>query len=151
MVSGAAGFVGSHMCDRLIAEGHRVIALDNFVTGSLDNLRQLAAEPRFRFVCHDVTGPIVIGEPVDCVLHMASPASPKDYLEHPIETLNVGSIGSRNMLELARDNHARYLLTSTSECYGDPLEHPQVETYGATSIPWVHDPVMTRASVLPRP
>ena len=129
VVSGAAGFVASHMCDRLIAEGHQVIGLDNLVTGSQDNLRQLAAEPRFRFICHDVTEPIVIAGPVDCVLHMASPASPKDYLEHPIETLHVGSIGTRNMLELARANQARYLLTSTSECYGDPLEHPQVETY----------------------
>lgn len=129
VVSGAAGFVGSHMCDRLIAEGHRVIGLDNLVTGSQKNLLQLTAEPRFRFVCHDVTDPIQIAEPVDCVLHMASPASPKDYHRHPIETLTVGSIGTRNMLELARANHARYLLTSTSECYGDPLEHPQKETY----------------------
>ncbi len=117
------------MCDRLIAEGHRVIGLDNLLTGSQNNLRQLAGEPRFRFVAHDVSSPIRIAEPVDGVLHMASPASPKDYLEHPIETLDVGSIGTRNMLELARANHARYLLTSTSECYGDPLEHPQTETY----------------------
>ena len=129
VVSGVAGFVGSHMCDRLIAEGHRVMGLDNMVTGSQNNLLHLAAEPRFRFIRHDVTEPIPITEHVDCVLHMASPASPKDYLEHPIETLTVGSIGARNMLELARVNHARYLLTSTSECYGDPLEHPQVETY----------------------
>ena len=117
------------MCDRLIAEGHRVIGLDNLLTGSQDNLLQLAGEPRFRFISHDVTEPITIAGPVDCVLHMASPASPKDYLEHPIETLNVGSIGTRNMLELAPPTDARYLLTSTSECYGDPHEHPQTETY----------------------
>jgi dTDP-glucose 4,6-dehydratase len=117
------------MCDRLVAEGHTVIGMDNMVTGSPNNLRQFAHEPRFRFVGHDVTEPIGIAEHVDCVLHMASPASPKDYLEHPIETLDVGSSGTRNMLELARANKARYLLTSTSECYGDPIEHPQTETY----------------------
>ena len=117
------------MCDRLIAEGHRVIGLDNLLTGSEKNLRQLAHEPRFRFVHHDVSTPCKIAEHADAVLHMASPASPKDYLEHPIETLDVGSTGTRHMLELARANHARFLLTSTSECYGDPLEHPQAETY----------------------
>ena len=117
------------MCDRLIAEGHQVIGLDNLLTGSTDNLCQLASEPRFHFIHHDVIEPITLEGRVDCVLHMASPASPKDYLENPIETLNVGSIGSRNMLELALRNNARYLLTSTSECYGDPHEHPQVETY----------------------
>jgi dTDP-glucose 4,6-dehydratase len=129
VVSGAAGFVGSHMCDRLIAEGHTVIGVDNMITGSPDNLSHLDREPRFRFVSQDVTSPLAIAGSVDCVLHMASPASPKDYLEHPIETLNVGSLGSLNMLELARAHNARYLLTSTSECYGDPLEHPQTETY----------------------
>lgn len=129
VVSGAAGFVGSHMCDRLIAEGHRVIGLDNFITGSEANLRQFSREPRFRFMVQDVSLPFRIAEPVDAVMHMASPASPKDYLENPIETLDVGSSGSRNMLEIARGNKARYLLTSTSECYGDPLEHPQEETY----------------------
>jgi dTDP-glucose 4,6-dehydratase len=117
------------MCDRLIAEGHQVIGLDNLLTGSAANLCQLAREPRFQFVHHDVTEPITLEGHVDCVLHMASPASPKDYLGNPIETLNVGSIGSRNMLELALKNNARYLLTSTSECYGDPHQHPQVETY----------------------
>jgi dTDP-glucose 4,6-dehydratase len=117
------------MCDRLIAEGHDVVGLDNLLTGSTTNLCQLAGEPRFHFIRHDVIEPIKLEGRVDCVLHMASPASPKDYLENPIETLNVGSIGSRNMLELALRNNARYLLTSTSECYGDPHEHPQVETY----------------------
>ena len=129
LVTGAAGFLGSHLTDRLLNEGHTVIGVDNFCTGNPENIAHLSSEPRFHFVCHDVTDPIHIAEPVDCVLHMASPASPKDYLEHPIETLDVGSRGSRNLLELARANHARYLLTSTSECYGDPLEHPQRESY----------------------
>ncbi len=117
------------MCDRLIAEGHEVIGLDNLLTGAENNLRQFANEPRFRWINHDITTPVTIAGPVDCVVNMASPASPKDYLEHPIETLDVGSLGTRNMLELALANHARFLLTSTSECYGDPHEHPQTETY----------------------
>jgi dTDP-glucose 4,6-dehydratase len=117
------------MCDRLVAEGNRVIGLDNLITGSAKNLRQLEREPRFDFVRQDVSAPFHLPQPVDAVLHMASPASPKDYLEYPIETLDVGSIGTRNMLELARTYNARYLLASTSECYGDPLEHPQEECY----------------------
>jgi dTDP-glucose 4,6-dehydratase len=129
IVSGAAGFVGSHFCDRLLSEGHSVIGLDNFITGSERNLAHLQGHARFRFVRHDITLPISMAEPVDIVVHMASPASPKDYLENPIETLDVGSAGTRNMLEIARLHGARYLLTSTSECYGDPLVHPQVETY----------------------
>ena len=132
IVTGAAGFIGSHMCDRLVAEGHAVVGLDNLLTGSMENIAHLASEPRFRFYRCDVTlplGPELCDGPVDGVLHMASPASPKDYLEHPIETLDVGSIGTRNMIELARTHDARFLLTSTSECYGDPQVHPQVETY----------------------
>ena len=129
VVSGAAGFIASHMCDRLVAENHTVIGLDNFLTGSARNLAHLAGEARFRFVEQDITQPFTLDGPVDSVLHMASPASPKDYLEHPIETLDVGSLGTRRMLELARAKGARYLLTSTSECYGDPMVHPQVETY----------------------
>jgi dTDP-glucose 4,6-dehydratase len=117
------------MCERLLADGHRVVALDNFLTGNRRNLAHLEGEPRFRFFERDITQPFSIEGPVDAVLHMASPASPKDYLEHPIETLDVGSIGTRRMLELAREKRARYLLTSTSECYGDPLVHPQLETY----------------------
>jgi dTDP-glucose 4,6-dehydratase len=117
------------MCDRLLAEGHTVIALDNFLTGARSNLDHLSAEPRFRFLEQDITRPFSIDGPVDAVVNMASPASPKDYLDHPIETLDVGSIGTRNMLELARQKDARFLLTSTSECYGDPSVHPQVETY----------------------
>jgi dTDP-glucose 4,6-dehydratase len=117
------------MCDRLLAEGHTVVGLDNFLTGSEQNLAHLARHPGFRFIRQDVTQPTVLEGPIDAVLHMASPASPKDYLEHPIETLDVGSAGTRQMLELARVNNASFLLTSTSETYGDPLEHPQVETY----------------------
>ncbi|HUB32672.1 MAG TPA: UDP-glucuronic acid decarboxylase family protein [Bryobacteraceae bacterium] len=129
VVSGAAGFIASHLCDRLLAEGHTVVGLDNFLTGCDRNLAHLAHEPRFSFREQDVTHAFTVEGPVDGVLHMASPASPKDYLEHPIETLDVGSIGTRNLLELAREKGARYLLTSTSECYGDPAVHPQVETY----------------------
>ena len=129
VVSGAAGFIASHMCDRLLAEGHSVLALDNFLTGSRANIAHLEGYGRFRFLEHDVTRPLEIPVRADAVLHMASPASPKDYGAHPIETLDVGSAGTRNMLELARRDGARFLLTSTSECYGDPLEHPQTETY----------------------
>jgi dTDP-glucose 4,6-dehydratase len=129
IVSGAAGFIGSHMCDRLLAEGHTVVGLDNFLTGSERNLEHLAGQPRFRLVRHDVTLPLGLDNPIDAVIHMASPASPKDYLQHPIETLDVGSAGTRQMLEMARAYNAGFLLTSTSETYGDPLVHPQVETY----------------------
>jgi len=117
------------MCDRLLAEGHSVVAVDNFLTGSEDNLAHLATHARFRLICHDITRPLAIDGPLDAVLNMASPASPKDYLQHAIATLDVGSAGTRNMLELARVKGATFLLTSTSECYGDPLVHPQVETY----------------------
>jgi dTDP-glucose 4,6-dehydratase len=129
VVSGAAGFIGSHMCDRLLAEGHTVVALDNFLTGARRNIDHLTGHPRFEFREQDITRPFDVEGAVDGVVNMASPASPKDYLEHPIETLDVGSIGSRNLLELALEKSARYLVTSTSECYGDPLVHPQVETY----------------------
>jgi dTDP-glucose 4,6-dehydratase len=129
IVSGAAGFIGSHMCDRLLAEGHAVAGLDNLLTGSEQNLAHLAGKPHFEFIRQDVTLPFDLDGPVDAILHMASPASPRDYLEHPIETLDVGSAGTRRMLELARQHQATFLLTSTSECYGDPVEHPQVETY----------------------
>jgi dTDP-glucose 4,6-dehydratase len=120
------------MCDRLLLEGHSVIGLDNLITGSLENLSHLHSNPAFLFVRHDINVPWYnpdIEGSVDAVLHMASLASPKDYLAHPIETLDSGSIGTRNMLELASRHEARFLLTSTSECYGDPLVHPQVETY----------------------
>ena len=129
IVSGAAGFIGSHFCDRLLQEGHTVVGLDNFLTGSPRNLEHLAEDARFHFQQQDITEPFAIDGAVDCVVNMASPASPKDYLEHPIETLRVGSLGTEHMLQLALEKGARFLLTSTSECYGDPLEHPQVETY----------------------
>jgi len=129
ILAGAAGFIGSHLTDRLLADGHEVVGVDNLLTGSLANLRHLGGHPRFRFILHDITRPMEIDGPVDGVLHLASPASPRDYLDHPIETLEVGATGTRNMLELARRFGARFLLSSTSECYGDPLVHPQVETY----------------------
>jgi dTDP-glucose 4,6-dehydratase len=129
LVTGAAGFVGSHMCDRLLAEGHSVIGVDNFITGRHGNLAHLEREPRFDLLEHDIRQPLAVTARLDAVVNMASPASPKDYLDHPIETLEAGSIGSRNMLELARVQGASYLVASTSECYGDPLVHPQVETY----------------------
>ena len=117
------------MCDRLLAEGHAVVAVDNFLTGSERNVAHLSDRAQFRFIRHDITLPLPLDGPLDAVLNMASPASPKDYLQHAIATLDVGSAGTRNMLELARAKGARFLLTSTSECYGDPLEHPQSETY----------------------
>jgi dTDP-glucose 4,6-dehydratase len=129
LVTGAAGFIGSHMCDRLLAEGHTVVAVDNLLTGSEQNLAHLRDHPEFQLILHDITQPLAVEGPLDAVLNMASPASPKDYLQHSIATLDVGSAGTRNMLELARAKGARFLLTSTSECYGDPLEHPQRETY----------------------
>jgi dTDP-glucose 4,6-dehydratase len=129
VVSGAAGFIGSHMCDRLLSEGHEVIGLDNLITGSTRNIAHLAKEPRFSFKEVDVTREVPVSGPVDQVMHLASLASPKDYYAHPIETLESGSTGTQKMLELAKEHNARFLLTSTSECYGDPLEHPQKETY----------------------
>jgi dTDP-glucose 4,6-dehydratase len=129
LVAGAAGFIGSHLCDRLLAEGHTVVGMDNFITGSPDNIAHLSSEPRFSFVEHNVSQPVPDIGTVDAVLNLASPASPKDYLAHPIETLEVGSRGTQNLLDVALRHQARYLLTSTSECYGDPLVHPQVETY----------------------
>lgn len=129
VISGAAGFIGSHLCDRLIGQGHQVVGIDNFITGHYENLEHLSANPAFEFVEQDVCKPVTVDGKVDRVFHLASLASPVDYLNHPIETLESGSTGTRNMLELARQHEARFLLTSTSECYGDPLEHPQSETY----------------------
>jgi len=129
VVAGAAGFIGSHLCERLLNDGHSVLAIDNLLTGSEQNLTHLTGHPGFEFLRHDITLPLALNGPVDVVMNLASPASPKDYMEHPIETLDVGSLGTRRMLDLARVKSARFLLTSTSECYGDPLEHPQVETY----------------------
>ena len=128
-MSGAAGFIGSHLCDRLVAEGHHVVGLDNLITGATRNIEHLEGNARFEFREWDVCRPVEMDGPVDGVLHLASLASPVDYLAHPIQTLDVGSAGTRNLLEVARQYGARFLLTSTSECYGDPLVHPQVETY----------------------
>ncbi len=129
LISGAAGFIGSHLCDRLLAEGGEVVGLDNLITGSRRNVAHLQGHPGFRFFQADVTKPVEAAGPFDQVWHLASLASPRHYFAHPIETLESGSTGTRNMLEIARRDGARFLLTSTSECYGDPLEHPQVETY----------------------
>ena len=129
VVSGAAGFIGSHFCDRLLGEGHTVVALDNFLTGHARNLAHLAGHPRFQFMERDITRPFIIEGGVDCIVNLASPASPRDYLAHPIETLDVGSLGTHRMLSLALEKGARFLISSTSECYGDPLVHPQVEDY----------------------
>lgn len=129
VVTGGAGFLGSHLCERLVAEGMRVVCVDNLVTGKRENLRALDGSPAFSFVLHDVSRPFAIEGPVDFVLHFASPASPIDYLELPIQTLKVGSLGTHNSLGLAKAKGARYLLASTSEVYGDPLVHPQPESY----------------------
>jgi dTDP-glucose 4,6-dehydratase len=129
VVTGGAGFLGSHLCERLLAEGHRVICVDNLLTGRRENIAALLDDPRFRFVCHDISKPLTLDEKVDRVLHFASPASPVDYLELPIQTLKVGSLGTHNSLGLAKAHDARFLLASTSEVYGDPLVHPQPESY----------------------
>ena len=129
VVTGGAGFLGSHLCDRLLAEGHRVIALDNLVTGNVANIEHLSGRDDFRFIKHDVTEYIFLPGSVDFVFHFASPASPIDYLELPIQTLKVGALGTHKALGLARAKGSRFLLASTSEVYGDPLVHPQPETY----------------------
>ncbi len=129
LLSGAAGFVGSHLAERLLSDGHTVVGLDNFLSGSRRNLEPFFSHPEFHFHSIDVSQPFEIEGGFDAVLHLASPASPRDYLESPIETLLVGSAGTRNLLEVARTHNARFLLSSTSECYGDPTEHPQSESY----------------------
>lgn len=129
VVTGAAGFLGSHLTDRLIAEGHRVIGIDNLITGSPANIEHLAGNEDYHFIKHDVSNYIFVPSDVDFVFHFASPASPIDYLEHPIPTLKVGSLGTHNALGLAKAKNATFLLASTSECYGDPLVHPQREDY----------------------
>jgi dTDP-glucose 4,6-dehydratase len=128
LITGGAGFIGSHLCDALLAEGHQVVCVDNLLTGSLRNIAHLRNEPAFEFLEADVNHPYDAG-PVDYIFHFASPASPVDYMEHGIETLKVGSLGSFHSLELAKKYGAQYMLASTSECYGDPLEHPQKESY----------------------
>jgi len=129
LITGAAGFLGSHLSDRFLAEGHEVVGMDNFITGSPDNIAHLESQPRWTFVEHNVTKFIEVTGPLDGVLHFASPASPIDYLELPIQTLKVGSLGTHNSLGVAKAKGARFLLASTSEVYGDPQIHPQPETY----------------------
>jgi dTDP-glucose 4,6-dehydratase len=129
LITGAAGFLGSHLCDRFLAEGYEVVGVDNFITGHPDNIAHLMGRAEFRFVQHDVTNYIYVDGPLDGVLHFASPASPVDYLEQPIPTLKVGSLGTHKALGLAKAKGARFLLASTSEVYGDPQVHPQPETY----------------------
>jgi dTDP-glucose 4,6-dehydratase len=145
LISGAAGFLGSHICDRLIQEGHQVVGMDNFITGKPENLAHLAGNPNFSFIKHDVSEFIFVPGKLDAVMHFASPASPnpnspKGYPNLPIQTMKAGALGTHNMLGVARAQNARFLLASTSEIYGDPLEHPQKETY------WGHvDPIGLRS------
>lgn len=129
LITGAAGFLGSHLCDRFIAEGHHVIGMDNLITGDLKNIEHLFPHERFEFHHHDVSTFVHLGGELDYILHFASPASPIDYLKIPIETLKVGSLGTLNLLGLAKEKDARILVASTSEVYGDPLVHPQNEEY----------------------
>lgn len=129
VITGCAGFLGSHLTDLLLARGHKVIGIDNFITGSVDNIAHLGGNPDFKFIQQDVTEFIFLSGPVDYVWHFASPASPIDYLELPIQTLKVGSLGTHKALGLAKHKGARFLLASTSEVYGDPLVHPQPEEY----------------------
>ena len=129
LITGAAGFLGSHLTDRFLADGHEVVGLDNFITGSPDNVAHLAGHPGFTLLEHDISEPAFIDGPLDGVLHFASPASPVDYLEHPIATLKVGAHGTINALGIAKAKGARFFVASTSEVYGDPLVHPQTEDY----------------------
>lgn len=134
LITGAAGFLGSHLCDRLLAEGYQVVGMDNFITGSPENLAHLSGHPDFTFIRHDVSNFIFVPGKIDAVLHFASPASPNansphGYVNLPIQTMKAGALGTHNTLGLARANEARFLLASTSEIYGDPLEHPQKESY----------------------
>jgi dTDP-glucose 4,6-dehydratase len=129
LITGGAGFLGSHLCDYLIAKGHEVICIDNLSTGEVENISHLLGHKRFSFIQYDVTNYLHVDGPLDNILHFASPASPIDYLKMPIQTLKVGSLGTHKALGLAKAKGARFLLASTSECYGDPLVHPQAEDY----------------------
>ncbi|MBI4323038.1 MAG: SDR family oxidoreductase [Candidatus Omnitrophica bacterium] len=129
LITGGAGFLGSHLCDRLIAEGCEVLCVDNLLTGKADNVAHLKGNARFTLIQHDISTPLEPAGPIDYVLHFASPASPVDYLKYPIQTLKVGSLGTLHALGIAKANHAKFLLASTSEVYGDPQVHPQPESY----------------------
>ena len=129
LITGGAGFIGSHLCERFVAEGHEVLCLDNYITGTSSNIDHLRVKRGFQFIQHDITKSIEISGPVDSILHFASPASPIDYLKLPIQTLKVGSLGTLNALGIAKAKQATFLLASTSEVYGDPQVHPQIETY----------------------
>ena len=129
LITGGAGFIGSHLCDFLLEKGHEVICMDNLITGNMDNIAHLFGRKEFSFVQHDVTNYIYVAGDLDYILHFASPASPKDYLMFPIQTLKVGALGTHKALGLARSKGSKFLLASTSECYGDPLIHPQPEEY----------------------
>ncbi|MEN6290700.1 MAG: UDP-glucuronic acid decarboxylase family protein [Methanobacterium sp.] len=129
LITGAAGFIGSHLSDKFLDEGFKVIGIDNYLTGSPDNINHLRDDPNFKFYNHNIISPINLGEKIDLILHFACPASPVDYMKFPIETLKVDSIGTLNTLEIARHNNARYVFASTSEIYGDPHVHPQTEEY----------------------
>ncbi len=129
LITGGAGFIGSHLCERFLGDGHEVIAVDNLLTGDRDNIAPLFENPGFSFLQQDITNYIYVSGPLDAILHFASPASPVDYLELPIQTLKVGSLGTHKALGLAKEKGARILVASTSECYGDPLVHPQTEDY----------------------
>ncbi len=129
IITGGSGFIGSHLCERFLAEGHQVVAVDNLITGSTDNIAHLVGNENFQFIKHNVSNYIFVPGEVDMVMHFASPASPIDYLMHPIPTLKVGALGTHNALGLALANNAKFMLASTSEIYGDPLEHPQKESY----------------------
>lgn len=129
LITGGAGFIGSHLCERFLAEGHDVVCLDNFITGNPVNIQHLQGNAHFSFIRHNISNHVEIDEPIDNILHFASPASPVDYLRHPIPTLKVGSLGTHNTLGLAKAKNARFLLASTSEVYGDPERHPQREDY----------------------
>jgi dTDP-glucose 4,6-dehydratase len=129
VITGGAGFIGSHLCERFLAEGHEVVCVDNLLTGHLRNIERLGANPQFSFRKHNISEPLLVDGPVDAILHFASPASPADYLAHPIPTLKVGALGTHNALGLALAKSARFLLASTSEIYGDPEIHPQREDY----------------------
>ncbi len=135
LITGGAGFLGSHLADRFLADGHSVVAVDNLITGSQDNISHLAGNRNFEFIYHDVSNFIHVPGTIDAVLHFASPASPIDYLKYPIQTLKVGALGTHNALGLARAKNARFLLASTSEVYGNPLIHPQTEDYAGNVDP----------------